>query len=126
MLRFVQIVSVSCVVCMVTGCGPRVDDHRATNPQAQMIAHITEAHGIRIATNADADVIIKAESNTVSVVFTSNLVSRLPQDCLPVLHFTGPEKVLTEEGLERFLNDFHEYLLLTYGEGGGPRRGKSP
>jgi hypothetical protein len=50
----------------------------------------------------------------------------MPNDFLPVLRFTGPRKDLPAREFDQFLNDLHDYLLLTYGEGKGPELRSSP
>lgn len=104
--------------CRQSGTGGK---HTDQDNNAEMIEHIAKDHGIRIGAESNADVIVVAASNTVSVTFSHTLVKRLPQDCLHVLDFPAEGKLLTDEQYEKFLNDLHDYLLLTYGEGHGPK-----
>ena len=107
----------------VSGCRPAGMESKPAghDSHAEMIEHIAKDHSIRIGVDTNADIVIQEASNTVTVVFTPGLVKRLPPDCLPVVHFDGAKKVFTEEQYEKFLDDFHDYLLLTYGEGHGPK-----
>jgi len=86
-----------------------------------MVEHIAKEHGIRIGSDTNADIVVEQSSNTVTVAFTPKIIQRLPPSCLPVLRFDDPKKVFTEEQYEKFLDDFHDYLLLNYGEGRGPK-----
>ena len=121
------------VVCLATvvlglaamaGCRQSGTEGRNTNQDShsEMIEHIGKEHAIRIGADTNADVIVvSASNNTFSVTFTPGLIKRLPQDCLHVLDFPAEGKVLTDEQYDKLLNDFHDYLLLTYGEGHGPK-----
>jgi hypothetical protein len=73
---------------------------------------------LREGTDTNADIRVSTTNAMVTVRFTPDIVRRLPGDCLPVLQLDGPERTLTEAEYGQFLNDFHAYLLLTYGEGG--------
>ena len=107
----------------VSGCRESVTEtkHTAQDDHADMIKELAEGHGIRVGAGTNAEIVVTRTSNTVSVVFTPGLIKRLQPDCLHVLGFTTPEKVLTEQEYAQFLEDFHDYLLLTYGEGHGPK-----
>jgi len=89
-----------------------------------MIEHIAKGHGIQIGAATNADIVITSGSNQVNVVFSQRLLKNLPKDGLPVLHFSGPEKTFSPKEYSQFLNDLHDYLFLTYGEGKGPYSGK--
>ena len=113
----------SCLtLALLCGCRPSNPQHKAEQPQHDphdsMIEHIAEGHGIRIGTDTNADIRVSTTNAMVTVRFTPDIVRRLPGDCLPVLQLDGPERTLTEAEYGQFLNDFHAYLLLTYGEGG--------
>lgn len=119
------------VVCLATvmgllavsGCRQSVmeDEHADHGGQSEMIEHIAKEHGIRIGSDTNADIVVEQSSNTVTVAFTPKIIQRLPPSCLSVLRFDDPKKVFTEEQYEKFLDDFHDYLLLNYGEGRGPK-----
>ncbi len=119
------IVFVTTVMALVaiSGCRPsgKEGKHMIQDGNSEMIEHIGKEHGIRIGAETNADVIVIAASNAVSVTLTPGLVTRLPPDCLHVLDFPAAGKVLTDEQYEKFLNDLHDYLLVTYGEGHGPK-----
>ena len=113
----------SCLtLAFLCGCGPSNPQHKAEEAQHDshdsMIEHIAEGHGIRIGKDTNADIRVSTTGATVTVRFSAEIVRRLPGDCLPVLRLDGPERTLTEDEYGQFLNDFHDYLLLTYGEGG--------
>ena len=112
------------ILCLTiaAGCGQRVthEEHTHDHGHSHMIEHIAEGHGIQIGSETNADIVVTRGSNTVSVVFTEHLLEKIPGDCLPVLRFSGPKKEMTEQELGQFLNDLHDYLMLTYGEGKGP------
>jgi len=120
-----EIVYLATAMALVVMAGCRQSNtegkHADQDNNSEMIEHIGKDHGIRIGAEANADVIVMAASNTFSVTFTPGLVKRLPQDCLHVLDFPAAGKVLTDEQYEKLLNDFHDYLLVTYGEGHGPK-----
>ena len=119
------------VVCLATvigivaisGCRQPVTEgaHTDQDSHSDMVEHIAKEHGIRIGSDTNADIVVEQSSNTVTVAFTPKIIQRLPPSCLPVLRFDDPKKVFTEEQYEKFLDDFHDYLLLNYGEGRGPK-----
>lgn len=112
---------------LLFGCGPT--DHRQTGGHAEqhsgskLIEHIAEGHDIWIGAEPDADVLVSRTNHAITVCFTAEALRRLPPDCLPILKFSGPERSFTETEYTRFLDTFHDYLLVTYGEDGHvPRR----
>ena len=106
----------------VSGCRQSVTngEHADQDSHSDMVEHIAKEHGIRIGPGTNADSVVEQSGNMVAIAFTPAIIKRLPPDCLPVLHFDAPKKVFTAEQYDKFLDDFHDYLLLTYGEGRGP------
>lgn len=116
------LLSLSLVIPALTGCGP-------SNPQSQsadaehfgnskLIEHIKEEHGLWIGEEADAMILVSKTNQMIRVHFSDDILKQLPPDCLPVLRFNSPTKTFSEEEYEQFLQDLHDYLVLTYGEGG--------
>ncbi len=118
------------ILCLAiaAGCGQRVthEEHTHDHGHSHMIEHIAEGHGIQIGSETNADIVVTRGSNTVSAVFSEDLLKKLPRDCLPVLRFSAPEKTLTEDSFEKFLNDLHGYLRVTYGDANGPSTRRMP
>ena len=106
---------------LLGGCGP-ADKGKGGNamqdPHEPMITHIAKEHGILIGAGTNVDICVSTAGNLVTVRFSPETLRRLPADCLPVLRFDGPERSLTEADYNQFLENLHDYLLLTYGEGG--------
>ncbi len=115
-------------LALAAGCGDWVIHNGDTHGHghSHMIEHIAEGHGVQIGNETNADIVVTRGSNTVTVVFSKDLLTNIPRDCLFALRFSGPEKDMTEEEFGQFLNDLHDYLLLTYGEGKGPRDTNRP
>lgn len=123
MKRIIVCLAIVNIFVACSGCGQRLVNKKPSiiENQAEMIQHIGKDHGIKIGTNADADIVLNETSNTVSVLFTPELVKRLPPDCFSVLKFSNPKKIMTPDEFGQFMENFHDYLLLTYGEGHGPK-----
>ena len=111
----------SLLALSLLGCG-RADDYTDKDQAEQhsgdrMIEHIAKEHDVRIGSEPDADILVSTSNDTVTVRFTAETMKRLPPDCLPILKFSGPERSFTETEFSGFLENIHDYLLVTYGEG---------
>ena len=108
------------------GCGRPTHSAKTTGGESmetqELIEHIGKEHGIRIAADPAADIVIAEASNRVTVTFSAAILKALPPDCLTVLHFDTPTHTFTREQFDAFIENLHDYLLVTYGEGKGPRK----
>jgi hypothetical protein len=81
-------------LALATGCGEWVTHNGDTHGHghSHMIEHIAEGHGVQIGSETNADIVVTRGSNTVTVVFSKDLLTNIPRDCLFALRFSGTAK----------------------------------
>lgn len=108
-------VSVILLIALMSGCAPQSATNQANKgpEDISMARHICTAHGVWIDGEAPADIIVKKTNDMISIHLSTDFLKRTPSDCLPILRFQQPDKIVSKSEYRQFLDQLHAYLLLT-------------